>query len=142
MVSRNFYWVPGTLTTFNWQKTDYTHTPAERFEDLTALTHLQQATVQSQAEIVTTPRGREVRVQLKNGSGALAFQVHAAVRTADGGLIAPVLWSDNWIELTPGESTTLTAVLPDAEKETPVVEVEGWNVAAAKLTPTTTVAVR
>ena len=37
MVSRNFYWVPGTLTTFDWPKTDYTHTPAARHEDLTAL---------------------------------------------------------------------------------------------------------
>ena len=39
VVSRNFYWVPGTLTTFDWPKTDYTHTPAARHEDLTALTH-------------------------------------------------------------------------------------------------------
>jgi exo-1,4-beta-D-glucosaminidase len=30
VVSRNFYWVPGTLTTFDWSKTDYTHTPAAR----------------------------------------------------------------------------------------------------------------
>jgi exo-1,4-beta-D-glucosaminidase len=28
IVSRNFYWVPSTLTTFDWSKTDYTHTPA------------------------------------------------------------------------------------------------------------------
>ncbi len=27
-LSRNFYWVPGTLTTFDWNKTDYTRTPA------------------------------------------------------------------------------------------------------------------
>ncbi len=26
VVSRNFYWVPATLTTFDWTKTDYTHT--------------------------------------------------------------------------------------------------------------------
>ena len=44
-VSRNFYWVPGTLTTFDWPKTDYTHTPAARHEDLTALANLPQATV-------------------------------------------------------------------------------------------------
>ena len=40
VVSHNFYWVPGTLTTFDWENTDYTHTPAARHEDLTALTHL------------------------------------------------------------------------------------------------------
>jgi exo-1,4-beta-D-glucosaminidase len=58
------------------------------------------------------------------------------VRTQSGGLIAPVIWSDNWIELTPGESRTLTALLPDDAVATPVVQLEGWNVAAQSLTPT------
>ena len=118
-VSRNFYWVPGTLTTFDWERTDYTHTPAERHDDLTALTNLPPAKVLSSAEIETTPRGREVRLHLENTSAALAFQISAAVRTPSGGLIAPVFWSDNWIELTPGESTTLTALLPESEAGTP-----------------------
>src|SRR6185437_5207821 len=29
VVSRNFYWTPYTLTTFDWNATTYTHTPAE-----------------------------------------------------------------------------------------------------------------
>jgi exo-1,4-beta-D-glucosaminidase len=57
------------------------------------------------------------------------------VRTASGGLIAPVFWSDNWIELTPGESSTLSALLPEGAPETPIVQIEGWNVAAQTITP-------
>ena len=135
VVSHNFYWVPGTLTAFDWAKTDYTHTPAARHEDLTALATLPQASVQAHAEIETTPRGRELRLHLDNSSAVLAFQLRAAVRTASGGLIAPVFWSDNWIELTPGESSTLTALLPEGAPETPVVQIEGWNVAAQTITP-------
>ena len=129
VVSRNFYWVPGTLTTFDWQKTDYTHTPAERYEDLSALTHLPAATVQAHAEIETTPQGREIRVHFDNSGSTLAFQISAAVRTPSGDLIAPVFWSDNWIELTPGESTTLTALLPENAPADPVVKIQGWNTA-------------
>ncbi len=140
--SRNFYWVPGTLTTFNWAKTDYTHTPAERHEDLTALANLPAANITAHAEIETTSRGREIRVHLDNQSGALAFQLRAAARTASGGLIAPVFWSDNWIELTPGETTTLTALLPESETSVPTIHIEGWNVTAQTLTPTTAVAAR
>jgi exo-1,4-beta-D-glucosaminidase len=140
-LSNNFYWVPGTLTTFDWPKTEYTHTPALRHEDLTALASLPAANVASRAEIASTSAGREIRVHLENHSAALAFQIRAAVRTPSGGLIAPVLWSDNWIELTPGESTTLTALLPDGESGAPVVQIEGWNVAPMTLTPTTEVAV-
>ena len=140
VVSHNFYWIPGTLTTFAWENTDYTHTPAARHEDLTALAHLPAAQVESHAEIENTSHGREIRLHLSNQSNALAFQIRAAVRTSSGGLIAPVLWSDNWIELKPRESTTLTAQLPEGEAGTPFVQVDGWNVAPVSLTPITAVA--
>jgi exo-1,4-beta-D-glucosaminidase len=138
VVSRNFYWVPYTLTAFDWNRTDYTHTPAVRHEDLTALTTLPQAQIEAKADIEQTPRGRRVTVHLNNASSALAFQVRVAPRTSEGGLIAPVLWSDNWIELAPGEATTLTADLPSDAPASPVIQVEGWNVAPQTLTPNAT----
>jgi exo-1,4-beta-D-glucosaminidase len=72
---------------------------------------------------------------LKNTSNALAFQIRAAVRTPSGELIAPVFWSDNWVELAPGESTELTAQLPASYSDTPTIQVDGWNVAPVTLTP-------
>ena len=135
-MSNNFYWVPVALTAFDWEKTDYTHTPALRYENLSALAQLPPATVAARAEIATTAQGREIRLHLENSKAELAFQVRAAVRTTKGDLIAPVFWSDNWIELKPGEQTTLTALLPADAPETPVVKLDGWNVAAQTLTPT------
>ena len=141
-LSHNFYWIPTTLTTFDWEATDYTHTPASHHEDLTALTHLPAAQIDAHAEIASSSHGREIQLHLANKSNNLAFQLRAAARTASGGLIAPVLWSDNWIELKPGESTTLTAQLPDSGNNTPTVQIDGWNVAPISLTPTAAVAAR
>jgi exo-1,4-beta-D-glucosaminidase len=135
VVSRNFYWVPTTLTTFEWPKTEYTHTPALRHEDMTALANLPPAKVTAHAEIDNTPRGRELAVHLDNSSSVLAFQISAAVRTPSGELIAPVLWSDNWIELVPGESRTLTALLPDSAPGDTIVQIGGWNIASETITP-------
>jgi exo-1,4-beta-D-glucosaminidase len=135
LVSHNFYWVPTTLTSFDWDGSDYTHTPATRHEDLAALTHLPPAQVHATAEIVRTAEGREVHLHLDNAGQQFAFQITAAARTESGGLIAPVLWSDNWIELMPGESTLLTAQLPDDAPATPTIRVDGWNVAPITLTP-------
>jgi exo-1,4-beta-D-glucosaminidase len=135
VVSHNFYWVPGTLTTFDWGRTDYTHTPAQRYEDLTALAKLPPAHVNATAEIEQTAQGPAIHVHLSNESSVLAFQISAAARTESGALIAPVFWSDNWIELTPGESTTLTALLPANSTATPVIHLDGWNVEAMTLTP-------
>jgi exo-1,4-beta-D-glucosaminidase len=136
IVSRNFYWVPGTLTTFDWSRTDYTHTPAARHEDLSVLSSLPAAELVAHAEMEKTARGREVRVELENPSAALAFQVNAAVRTQAGGLIAPVIWSDNWIELVPGEKRVLTALLPDGFADGAKVEIASWNAGALDVTPT------
>lgn len=133
IVSRNFYWVPGTLTSFDWQHTDYTHTPALRHEDLTALSNLPASQVEASAELEKGTNPRTVRIQLRNPSKVLAFQVKAAARTASGGLIAPVMWSDNWIELLPGESTTLTAQLPEDAPADAVIQVDGWNMSPITL---------
>ncbi len=140
LVSHNFYWVPDMLTTFDWEETEYTHTPATRYENLTALTELPPATVAAHAEIEETPQGRQLRLHLQNTSSALAFQLNAAVRTASGDLVAPVFWSDNWIELVPGESATLTALLPENAPDNPEVQMEGWNIPAATITPQAAVA--
>jgi exo-1,4-beta-D-glucosaminidase len=102
---------------------------------MTALANLPPAQLQTRAEIAVTPHGREIRLHLQNPSPALAFQVRAAVRTPSGGLIAPVFWSDNWVELTPGEAATLTAQLPEGASDTPVVQIEGWNIRSVTITP-------
>lgn len=133
IVSRNFYWVPATLTTFDWAKTDYTHTPAIQQEDLQALRSLPAAQVQAKLSEHGGREGRKVELVLRNPSTALAFQVAAAVRTNSGDLVAPVLWSDNYIELMPGESRTLTAVLPATAPPSLEVKISGWNFAEQTL---------
>jgi exo-1,4-beta-D-glucosaminidase len=134
-ISSNFYWVPARLTTFDWAKTDYTHTPALQHEDLKALRSLPPASLEAKTRFVETDGQRAVEVQLRNPSHALAFQIAAAVRTDSGDLIAPVLWSDNYIELMPGESRTLTAILPKNAPSNPSVMLSGWNVNGQTLRP-------
>lgn len=133
IVSRNFYWVPATLTTFDWAKTDYTHTPAIQQEDLQALRSLPAAQVQAKMSEQLGREGRTLTVLLRNPSQALAFQLAAAVRTDSGDLVAPVLWSDNYIELMPGEARTLTAVLPASAPRNVEVKISGWNFAEQTL---------
>ncbi len=136
VVSRNFYWVPYTLTTFDWPASTSAYTPAQRYPDLAALTHLPAATVAAHAEMEHTQHGSKIRLQLKNTSRALAFQLRFVLRTPSGGLIAPVIWSDDWIELTPGEARTFTtATLPKDTPADAVVKLSGWNIHSATITP-------
>ena len=129
VVSHNFYWVPAKLTQFDWSKTDYTHTPAVSHEDLTTLRQLPRAQVESSLE--RTPDGT-ILVHLKNVSKALAFQVSVDGVDASGSDIGPLPWSDNYIELMPGESRILTARPTPAETVASVI-VSGWNIPSKTL---------
>lgn len=124
VVSRNFYWIPSKLTTFDWDKADYTHTPAITQANMQVLRSLPQAKVQARA--VRTASG--VQVTLHNSSGKLAFQVAVAAQDVNGSDIDPTLWSDNYIELMPGESRTLTAVFPEHAAGRASIAISGWNI--------------
>jgi exo-1,4-beta-D-glucosaminidase len=134
-ISRNFYWIPTKTTEFDWAKSNAHGTAAKQYEDLTDLANLPATKITSRAEITATATGRQLTVHLDNQSSNLAFQVHVAVHATSGDLIAPVLWSDNWIELVPGESRTLTGLLPQNSASPQVVEIEGWNIASVTITP-------
>jgi exo-1,4-beta-D-glucosaminidase len=133
IASRNFYWIPAALTTFDWGKSDYTHTPALQYENLQALRSLPAADVQATVREHAAADGATVEVALRNPSHALAFQVAAVIRTKSGDLIAPVVWSDNYVELMPGESRTLTAELPPHTDAGAIVKVSGWNISEQTL---------
>jgi exo-1,4-beta-D-glucosaminidase len=137
VVSHNFYWIPAKLTTWDWKKTDYTHTPAIEHEDMTALISLPKAIIKSQIKIGDSPEGKKIELDLTNPSKALAFQISFAARIKSGDLIAPVFWSDNYIELMPGESRTITAILPRDASANTEVQLSGWNIASETLNPST-----
>jgi exo-1,4-beta-D-glucosaminidase len=131
-ISRNFYWVPAKLTEFDWTKTDYTHTPAISHEDLTALRQLPRSKVESSLRLEADGA---LLVSLRNPSKALAFQVNVDAVDAEGRDVSPLPWSDNYIELMPGETRILTARLTATETGASVV-VSGWNIPSVTLKAT------
>jgi exo-1,4-beta-D-glucosaminidase len=129
VISRNFYWVPAKATEFDWSKTDYTHTPALSHEDFTALRQLPPAEIESEMNVGSDGT---LTVRLRNASRALAFQVAVDAVDAAGQDLTPMPWSDNYIELMPGETRTLTAK-PPADKTAASVVVSGWNIRSTTL---------
>ena len=133
VISHNFYWVPTKLTEFDWSKTDYTHTPALSHEDFTALRQLPKAEVQASLNLESDGT---MSVRLHNPSKALAFQINVDGVDKSGRDISPLPWSDNYIELMPGETRILTAKPSTSDSEASVV-ISGWNISSVTLHPTT-----
>lgn len=130
VVSTNTYWLSKKQTEFDWAKTDYTHTPPSSYEDLTALKAIPEAKIV--ARLLPLVKGGPLRVRLRNPSKGIAFQV--ALTSFENGdqPYDSLLWSDNFIELLPGETRVLTAIAlrPETLGRLRSVRVSGWNFAA------------
>ena len=82
-------------------------------------------------------KDRQLTADLKNPTDAVVLMVRLKlVDLATGLLAAPVLYSDNYFSLAPGESRSigidLRAIQPGATLK---LMVEGWNIAPAELAP-------
>jgi exo-1,4-beta-D-glucosaminidase len=129
VLSRNFYWLSTQRDVMDWPNWNYRYVPITTYMDLAGLDRLPPAQVA--AAWTTEQNGDEyvTRVTLRNPTSNLAFFVRATLRNGTDE-VAPVYWSDNYVELWPGEERELTVVYPrkaigDAQ---PSIAVDGWNV--------------
>jgi hypothetical protein len=113
MVSENFYW--RGLEDANFLQ----------------LRELPKVPLEVTTTVTDTFAGYRIATEIVNVSSAPAIMVRAkVVRAASGDRILPVLYSDNYVSLMPGERRTITADVrrEDARGERPRMVIEGFNV--------------
>lgn len=133
-VSDNFYWLSTKADTLDWKnKQDTVYTPQKDFADLTLLQTLPETEVLAKAAFAQKEGQGEAKVVLTNRGNSVAFMVCLRLTGPQGADIGPVLWTDNYISLLPGESRTIwgtyqTAALGGSQ---PILVPGGWNLSAA-----------
>src|SRR5579872_843254 len=130
LLSSNFYWLSSKSAIFKWDLSTDQRTEVSSYPDFTMLARLPRAQLEASASRETPDGVPEVNVRLHNPSTHLVFQVRLAIQEKNGDEILPVFWSDNYFELMPGETRTLTARYPAGTKlaEAAKLEVQGWNI--------------
>jgi exo-1,4-beta-D-glucosaminidase len=132
VVSNNLYWYstsPDTLANkHNWYMT-----AVKTYANLTGLNSLASNPNLTVAASRTVSGEQEtVNITLNNTSTSnIAFFVRPEVTAGNGGNeVVPVSYSDNYVSLWPGESTTLTATYQtgDLGGQAPYLRVRGYNV--------------
>jgi exo-1,4-beta-D-glucosaminidase len=135
LVSDNFYWLSAKPDTLDWKRRrDTAYTPQKDYGDLTALNKLPVAEVAVDESVKRRGNKGAASVTVRNPGTHVAFLVHLRLTRGTGGEdVVPVFWNDNYISLLPGEHRELTATyeVSALAGATPVVEVDGWNVASA-----------
>jgi exo-1,4-beta-D-glucosaminidase len=136
LLSDNFYWLSTKPDVLDWKhKKDTVYTPQLEFGDLTGLNDLPPAKVAVSKEIHQRGQDSAMTVTLENQSGAVAFMVHARLTRGQGGEdVTPIFWTDNYSSLLPGEKRTISAKYDatSLDGKDPVLEIDGYNVVAAK----------
>jgi exo-1,4-beta-D-glucosaminidase len=131
LLSRNFYWLPATLDLLDRPAATTTHTPVVRYADLSALRRL------GETRLVLNAVRRDragaaghVQVDIQNPGDRLAFFVQLRLADALGQDLLPVVWSDNYLSLLPGERRIVRAgILAGDLAALPLsVEARGLNV--------------
>lgn len=138
LVSSNFYWLSTKPDVYDWPKTDYKFTPVTEHGDFTALERLPKADLALTSDLEPRNGRQVVRVRVKNSGSRLAFMVRLRlIDERSGGDILPILWDDNFLSLMPGEEREIAGsyLASDAPGATPVVLVEGVNIATLRVTP-------
>ena len=122
----NDYFLPSELDEYDWKNTNWVTTPITRYASYRALDALPRvtclltskrdnghfATPHSQRE-----KGQRYELTLSNPSSTIAFFQRLVVKDAKGTLVCPAYWSDNYVTLAPGESRTITCMLPMTDKD-------------------------
>jgi exo-1,4-beta-D-glucosaminidase len=138
LLSDNFYWLSTKPDVMDWKhKKDTVYTPQAEFGDLSGLNDLAAAKVVVVNQVVESmSRAQAVQLTVKNEGTGIAFMVHLRATRGEGGYdLTPILWSDNYFSLLPGESRTVTASYDhrDLGGNKAVFVLDGYNVKAQTL---------
>jgi exo-1,4-beta-D-glucosaminidase len=129
VVGSNFYWFSTKPETITQQVPNVGDALALTFADFRSLNSLPRVSVHMTIGTKQEGERQVTHVQLKNESPSLAFFMRLNLTScAHGNDILPILWSDNYISLLPGETRDLTATYRARQAEAIRVDMAGWNV--------------
>jgi len=134
LLSDNFYWLSTKPDVMDWEhKQDTVYTPQAEFGDLSGLNTLPQVKLDLTSAKENQDGKPGLRVSVTNPSGSVAFMVHLRVTKGnDGEDLTPILWSDNYFSLLPGEQRDVTSRYDasDLNGSAAILKVDGYNIAA------------
>jgi exo-1,4-beta-D-glucosaminidase len=134
-ISNNLYWYSTTADALGNKKNWYS-TSIKTYANLTGLNSLPSNSAVTTAASRTVAAGQEtVAITVTNTSATnIAFFLRPEVTAGNGGNeVLPVTYTDNYVSLWPGESTTITAVYQstDLGGQQPFLRLRGYNVPTA-----------
>ena len=132
--SINWYWLSKKSDVLNWQKSKWYMTPQTDYADYSALQNMNKTALKLAYTSEKRTDSSFHSITITNTGKAVAFQVHLrALKGKSGDDILPVLFSDNYLELAPGETRTISCSYANSDAKGPEVFflTTAWNLDVA-----------
>jgi exo-1,4-beta-D-glucosaminidase len=128
----NTYWMSTAKDVLDWSQSNFYRTACTSFADFSQLQTLPNITLEvaivSSVPSYNPEYNRLTTVSVQNPSQAIALLVRVRLMDPTSNSdILPILWSDNYLVLLPGESQTLTALHRMAPGVSVYAVYELWN---------------
>ena len=146
-ISTNDYFLPTETDTYDWEKSNWVHTPITQYASYAMLPDMTVRTSQLSVNVFMKPNepndacihsdvgekgrmnpndkdvsaGKLYEVTVTNPTDKVAFMVRLTARDTTGELFCPAYWSDNYLTLAPGETRTITCRIPSIPLTTKVL---------------------
>ena len=127
----NWYWLSTKPDVLNWKKSKWYMTPETSYTDFSALQNIGKTALKVSYQ---TEKGSDTTrhaLTITNTGKTVAFQVHLrALKGKGGDDILPVIFSDNYLELAPGETRVIDCKYAekDAGHAEPYFVTTAWNI--------------
>lgn len=134
VVSINWYWLSRKKDKLDWAKSNWWMTPQSAYADYSSLQYLKKTSLAVTIRSHKSSDSTLHHLTVKNTGSTVAFQVHIrAISKQSGDDILPVIFSDNYLELAPGESRVITCSYADQDRKGSHTdfEVSAWNLEIA-----------
>ena len=137
-IDDNFYWISKKQDILDYDAkvpSWYYHTPSKQYADYSDLAKLEKVNLTYSIVKKTGNENSVIEIKMKNPSDKIAFFTELRILDkSTGESILPVIWSDNYITLLPGESQTYTATIKTKHLNNKKIDFifKGWNTDSKK----------
>lgn len=129
LLTDNLYCLSANQDEYDWEKTNWVHTPLTSAADFKKLSTLPRVECGISVSTASGADNQTIDVALDNGTPHLAFFTRLSLKDEQGELLRPVFWADNYVTLLPGEKRVLqcTVAKTVAAGKQLTLTVSGWN---------------
>ncbi len=128
-IADSFYWLSTKEDQPNFKESNWFYTPTTEYASFTQLKEMERAEVDFSYAIKAEGGKNIAAVTLTNKSDKVAFFIELRLTNKAGEGILPVMWSDNYVSLLPGETRHFEAKFgSDEPTENFDVHMKGFNV--------------